>query len=484
LAIVGEVRGFRGEDVYILFISAGKTLFSTRQYRIQILGIKQTRAIVWLNPFGRDMKYMSALPKYSTESTGENRLLRVLFVEDSLADAFLLERALTRGGFRVSCDRVDTAEAMTRALNEREWDLVLADHSMPQFSAPEALQLLKQKGLDLPFIIVSGHIEEETAVWAMNSGAHDYIMKDRLARLVPAVQRELREAEVRRARTKSEEELRRAHEELELRVEKRTADLRAANQKLRDVLEERKRLENELLEIAENERRRIGFDLHDDLGQKLTGMLLIARALEQRLVRKNDPEGEEARRICELIEQLVHHTHNLAHHFSAIDATGGDLAEVLSGLAATVVKMFNLPCEFTVSGEIPTLPGNTSAQFYKIAQEAISNAIKHGKASCVWMSVVCHPHKLLFTIKNDGVPFSPPANPKARMGLRTMNYRANTIGATFEIKPNQKNGTIVSCVLPLKNGVKPHRNGSNGSGENGTEKILSGAAVEVVVHAH
>ncbi len=111
-------------------------------------------------------------------------LLRVLFVEDSLADAFLLERALTRGGFRVVCERVDTREDMSRALDERQWDLVLCDHSMPQFNSPEALQLLKQKKLDLPFIIVSGHIEEDMAISAMDSGAHDYIMKDRLARLV------------------------------------------------------------------------------------------------------------------------------------------------------------------------------------------------------------------------------------------------------------------------------------------------------------
>jgi signal transduction histidine kinase len=423
---------------------------------------------------------MSAVQKAPNGSALEKRLLRVLFVEDSLTDAFLLERALARGGFSVVSERVDTAEQMRHALDQQEWDLILCDHSMPQFSSPAALKILQEKKLDLPFIIVSGHIEEEMAVSTMDSGAHDYIMKDRLARLVPAVDRELREAEVRRARARSEEELRRAHEELEARVEQRTAALKEANQKLRDVLEERKRLETELLEIAENERRRIGFDLHDDLGQKLTGMLLIARALEQRLSRETHKEAEEVRRICELIEQSVLHTHNLAHHFSSIDATGGDFAEVMSGLAATVEKMFGIPCECTLKGEIPSLPENTSAQFYKIAQEAVSNGIKHGKATCVWISVTSTPQKLVVTIRNDGIPFSPPINPKARMGLRTMNYRANTIGATFEIKPNQKNGTIVTCVLPLKAAAKHGRSGANGSnGSNGTHSDSHNGAAQI-----
>src|SRR6476659_1963166 len=125
------------------------------------------------------------------------RPLRVLFVEDSPADAILLQHALKQGGFDLTCERVDTAEEMSAALDGRQWDLILADHSMPQFSAPEALELAKQKNVDVPFIIVSGHIEEVTAVAAMQAGAHDYVMKGRLARLVPAVERELREAEVR-----------------------------------------------------------------------------------------------------------------------------------------------------------------------------------------------------------------------------------------------------------------------------------------------
>src|SRR5438093_2886091 len=238
------------------------------------------------------------------EANEPRRALRVLVVEDSELDAALLLRALERGGFKPASEIVDTAEAMQAALEHKPWDLILADHAMPQFSAPEALDLVKQRGTDVPFIIVSGHIDEATAVAAMRAGAHDYVMKERLARLVPAVERELREAEVRHAQKRSEEELRRAHEELEMRVEKRTADLKAANLKLHKMLEERRRLENELLEIAENERRRIGFDLHDDLGQKLTGASMMIKGLEQRLRTEGHICAADACRIHGLITEI------------------------------------------------------------------------------------------------------------------------------------------------------------------------------------
>lgn len=383
------------------------------------------------------------------------RLLRVLLVEDSQADALLLARALQRGGFDVTSERVDTADSMREALQKRYWDLILCDHSMPQFSAPEALELLKAHGLDVPFIIVSGHIEEETAVAAMQAGAHDYIMKDQLARLVPAVERELREAEVRRARRKSEEELRRAHEELELRVEQRTAELRAAYLKLENVIEERKRLENELLEIAENERRRIGFDLHDDLGQKLTGLSLMIKGLTQRLAADHHSALGDVQTIDELMDEIISHTHNLAHQFSSLDIKGGDdLSTVLKGLAGTVKKMFDIPCGFNLKGALPDLPSHTTVQLYKIAQEAVSNGIKHGKARHVSIALTQENENLVMTIKNDGLPFCQPANSKDRMGLRIMSYRASTIGATLEIRAANKAGTLVCCALPLKNGHK------------------------------
>jgi len=397
-----------------------------------------------------------------------------LLVEDSQADALLLARALERGGFAATWERVDTSEGMERWLRKQPWDLILCDHAMPSFSAPEALELLKQHGLDVPFIIVSGYIEEDTAVAAMQAGAHDYIMKDRLARLVPAVQRELREAAVRRARQESEENLRRAHEELELRVERRTADLKAAYRELQNVIEERKRLENELLEIAENERRSIGFDLHDDLGQKLTGVSMMVKAVEQRLASERHACLPDARKIHELMEEIIHHTHNLAHQFGSLDVKGDDLATVLKTLAENVKKMFQIHCELGTKGHLPELQQHTTVQLYKIAQEAVSNAIKHGKATQVSITATRHNDELILCIKNDGIPFSPPASAKDRMGLRIMNYRANTIGATLEIRPQEEAGTIVSCSLPLKN-ISGTTNRSQGRGHKSDQRELEPA---------
>jgi PAS domain S-box-containing protein len=134
--------------------------------------------------------------------------LKVLLVEDSEDDALLLLRELRRGSYEPTYERVDTAEAMEAALDERDWDIVISDHSMPAFNSAAALALLRSKGfVDTPFIIVSGRIGEDVAVAAMKAGAQDYIMKDNLARLNTAIARELREAEGRREHRRAEEEL-------------------------------------------------------------------------------------------------------------------------------------------------------------------------------------------------------------------------------------------------------------------------------------
>ena len=134
--------------------------------------------------------------------------LRVLIVEDSEFDARLLGTLLRTGGWEVSSRRVSTASDLEQALVGEDWDLILCDHTMPGFSAPEALRVVQRVGRDIPFIIISGGIEEGVAIDAMKSGAHDFLMKGALGRLVPAVQRELKEAGIRRARRAAEETLR------------------------------------------------------------------------------------------------------------------------------------------------------------------------------------------------------------------------------------------------------------------------------------
>jgi signal transduction histidine kinase len=133
--------------------------------------------------------------------------LRVLIVEDDERDAALVLRELQHGGYEVTYERVDTPEAMCAALEKPPWDIVLSDFTMPRFSAPAALSLVKARALDLPFIIVSGTIGEETAVTSLRAGAHDFLVKGALARLVPAIERELRDAGVRAGRKKMHEQL-------------------------------------------------------------------------------------------------------------------------------------------------------------------------------------------------------------------------------------------------------------------------------------
>ena len=134
--------------------------------------------------------------------------LRVLNIEDSIEDSLRLTTELLRGDYDLEYKRVETPEAMREALEQNKWDIVLSDYSMPNFTGLDALEIFKQSGLDLPFIIISGAIGEETAVTVLKAGAHDFIGKGNLARLLPAIERELKDAEVRREHRQAQEAIR------------------------------------------------------------------------------------------------------------------------------------------------------------------------------------------------------------------------------------------------------------------------------------
>jgi signal transduction histidine kinase len=177
--------------------------------------------------------------------------LRLLLIEDQEDHALLLVRELGKGGFDVSFRRAETAREQEEALDEGCWDAVIADFNLPGFNGLDALRMMQARGLDLPFILVSGVIGEETAVEAMKAGAHDFILKGKYARLVPALERELREAEIRRERRQAEAELEKYREHLEELVAERTHELERE-------LTERKRVEEEIITLNDRLKHLIG----------------------------------------------------------------------------------------------------------------------------------------------------------------------------------------------------------------------------------
>ena len=145
---------------------------------------------------------------------------------------------------------------------------------------------------------------------------------------------------------------------------------------------------------------------------------MMMKGLERRLAAEASQFVEEAGKLHTLMQEVIQHTHNLARQFSSLDVKGDNLATVLEGLGASVEKLFGIRCKFCSKGPLPGLPHNTTVQLYKIAQEAVSNAIKHGKASEVVITLSAEENRLAMTVKNDGAPFSPPTTNSTRMGLR------------------------------------------------------------------
>ena len=408
------------------------------------------------------------------------RPLRLLLVEDSSDDAELLLYELRHGGYEPQCVRVLSAEEMKCALQE-QWDLVISDYVLPGFGGLEAFGLYREAGLDIPFIIISGHIGEEIAVAAIKAGAHDYVMKDRLTRLVPAIERALQEAEIRRAHARVQQELAvnttqleltvlelrsteaqlrhtnaqltKAGEQLESRVQERTADLTRANAELARQISERKRLENELLDAVENERRTIGFDLHDDVGQRLMGLSMLLKGIETKLKHNRSPEVAITAEANYLLSQIIEYTHDLPRCFSSIDCDAEkDLAALVKRLASNVRKAFQIRCKLRIAGALSDLPAETVLQLYKVTQEAVCNAVKQGKANQVLIAITRDPKELLLEIKDDGVPFQ--ESGEVSLALRMMNYRAHTIDGLLSVGSNGHSGTAVRCQVPA-NGPAP-----------------------------
>ncbi|HXF67690.1 MAG TPA: ATP-binding protein [Burkholderiales bacterium] len=353
--------------------------------------------------------------------------LRVLIVEDSEDDTALILRELRRGGYAPEHRRVDSAESLEQALAAGEWDVVISDFALPGFSGASALELVKWRGLDIPFIIVSGVIGEETAVAAMKAGAHDYVMKSSLGRLVPAVRREIQEAEVRRAKRRSEQALREAH-----------GRLRA--------------LSSRMMRIQENERRTIARELHDEIGQALTAVKISL----QSLLLEAGSAGS-ARRIEEglrIVDRALEQVRSLS-----LDLRPSQLDDL--GLTAALRWYLDRQSRlagFEVRFGADPLPGRLHPEIettcFRIAQEALTNVLRHAGARRVSVELRRRDAELELAVEDDGRGFDVAAARwraarGASLGLASMEERAALAGGRLELASAPGEGTKVRVRLPL-----------------------------------
>jgi signal transduction histidine kinase len=252
-------------------------------------------------------------------------------------------------------------------------------------------------------------------------------------------------------RKHAEKDLREYRSHLEELVQTRTAELTRTNEKLLQQIEQRKRLEKEILNISEQEQCRIGRELHDSIGQQFTGIAFMTKVLEQKLSGKLPDEATEATEIKKLVNEAMDQTRGLAKGLHPIDLDAGSLTVALQELAATTKKLFGIDCVFKCDWPVPIDDTEVATHLYRITQEAITNAIKHGKAKTIQVELTRRKDNLVLTVENDGLDF--PAEFEARgtgMGLQIMDHRADIIGASLDIHRAAEGGTMVACSFPDK----------------------------------
>jgi signal transduction histidine kinase len=221
---------------------------------------------------------------------------------------------------------------------------------------------------------------------------------------------------------------------------------------------ERKRLEKEVLEISEREQSRIGQDLHDGLCQHLAGIEFRLLGLQQKLQTRSARRAAEAAELARLVREGIEQTRTLARGLSPVMSDPGGLMDTLLELAQVTQRSFHISC--SLSCPVPVLiEDNTAAMhIYRIAQEALQNAIRHGKATSILISLAVVNKHIVLRVQDDGIGFPRNVQKHNGMGLRVMKYRADLLGASLTVQGAPEGGTAVVCSLPASTGNKPRDN--------------------------
>ncbi len=250
-------------------------------------------------------------------------------------------------------------------------------------------------------------------------------------------------------RKRMEEDLSKYREGLEERVLARTTELTQTNKQLREEIKRRKGLERELLSVVEQERQRIGQELHDSIGQQLTGIAFMMEVLGAKLADKSlAEEAPYAEKINARVSRAVELARNLAKGLHPIDLDKKGLVAVLQELAADTEQLFDVSCTFTSDEAVPETRISAPINLYRIAQEAITNAVKHGKAKNIRVRLSSRNGSVVLSVENDGLDFPAEPGRVEGMGLKIMRYRAELMNSSLAVCKGARGGTIVTCMLP------------------------------------
>ncbi len=340
----------------------------------------------------------------------------VLIVDDDRALLRLIEKTLQREGFTTAT--AASAHEALQWLRSNRPDLMLLDLKLQDMEGKEVIRRLAETSLSVPFIIITGQGDERVAVDMMKSGALDYLLKDvQFQETLPAVVR-------------------------------RALALLDRDRRLAEAEQERKRLEQQILEISEWERRRIGQDLHDGLGQHLAGMELMMQALEQNISGLSKSGGAQVAKLTEHLREAIRQSKDLARGLSPVDLQANGLMSALEELAANAARMFRIACTFHCPSPVLVSNNVVATHLFRIAQEAVTNAVKHGAARTVVIELDRSDGRLFLCVRDNGKGFEAFTVKAGGMGLAGMKYRSRILGGTLNIEPAVSGGTVVTCAAP------------------------------------
>ena len=354
---------------------------------------------------------------------------RLLHLEDSEPDHALAMAHLQRSGLRVQARRIETRQEFEAALAE-PWDVVLSDYHLPGFTGLDALQMLRghaaADGRRVPFILVSGQIGEDTAVEAMRNGASDYLLKNNLARLAPAIEHAIDAARTQRAREAADR------------------DLQASRQRLRELAQH-------LQTSIDTERAAIAREIHDDVGGSLTAL-----KFELDWIRRRAAQPEVQQRALAALETVTHAieaSQRIMQNLRPAILEQG-LVAALQWMTSRFEKRTGIVCEFrggdAAQREPLALPPGVPLVAYRSAQEALTNVSKHAQATRVVVDLSLTGGVLSLEISDNGRGLGPADLAKARsFGIRGLHERASTVGGWVDLSSSGAGTTLILSV-PLQ----------------------------------